>query len=261
METLIWSGIVTIKIPNVSISISSLPQRQYYPNSFLKHEGVKAKVLEQLGGNLVTVSQRKKKTPLLHEAHPHSKQPRVCCWHKIHLPLTLGFPSGWGCPCWLLRAQNTQPRLCSDVLVQPPTGLRGSCRRISSSTFAIAWVSQSEMEVRLVGREGMGTASSNPVPALQTAPVLGKQMVPCAFQNQSGHLRHRVFAGWYEVTGIWPLKERKRESKYEITPGNTLSWLVPPAPESSTPIFRFALSSPALCEMFLGMDLGKPCHV
>lgn len=56
METLIWSGIVTIKIPNVSISISSLPQRQYYPNSFLKHEGVKAKVLEQLGGNLVTVS-------------------------------------------------------------------------------------------------------------------------------------------------------------------------------------------------------------
>lgn len=60
---------------------------------------------------------------------------------------------------WGGRAQDTQPRLCSDVLVQRPTRLQGSCCRISSSTFANDWVNQSEMEVRLVVREGMGTAS------------------------------------------------------------------------------------------------------
>lgn len=32
----------------------------------------------------------------------------------------------------------------------------GSCCRIVSSTFATAWVSQSEMEVKLVGREAWG---------------------------------------------------------------------------------------------------------
>lgn len=158
-------------------------------------------------------------------------------------------------------------RLASTALVQLHSWLWDSGCSIGFSDFAIAWVSQSQKEVMLGGwegqRGGMETcqwASNHPY--LLNNPAARESNWCSASSKTSADLCGTgCLAGWCEVTNIRPLEERKRESKHKIMPGNVLSQLVPQAPESSTPILLFALSSPPLRETLLRMDLGKPCHL